>query len=346
MAGLVSLASFFVRLASWGRNILYDREWLRSRKPPLLTISVGNISFGGTGKTPLAIFLLSWLQEKGWRPCLISRGYHGKWEKGGGVVSDGEKILASWEEAGDEPYMVASALPGIPVLVGRNRYLSSLQACKLGCRAAVLDDAFQHRQIKRDLDIVLLRPQDKPQREGWKALRRADVILFQDKDKQSLLSPQRWIKAVKTDLPIFTYELSPSSVYLLSSDEAMPPEMLKGKRVVAFCGLASPQSFRRSLEELGASLLSFITFPDHFPYPDPALKILEKQFNLKKPDLVLTTEKDAVKLSRKKWFIEVMPLAILRIKFVAEPGFHLFLQAFLDNLARKEGHETNFQTTG
>lgn len=326
---LLDIASITVRFGSWLRNLAYEQGWRQTRRPPFLAISVGNISFGGTGKTPLSIFLLSLLREKGWRPCLISRGYRGSWEKKGGIVSDGEKILATWQEAGDEPYMVARAMPGIAVVVGQNRYLSSLRAQELGCNVAVLDDAFQHRQLNRDLDIVLINHRYKARRESWRALRRADIILIRGKESLVPAAAKAVIDAGPSSPLIFTYELVPSALYLASTGEALSPEILKEKLVIAFCGLASPENFRLTLEELGAAIQAFYSFPDHYPYPRRSLEKIVRETQRYRPDLVVTTEKDAVKLMAERSFLETVPLAILGIKFKADPGFRAALEKFL-----------------
>ncbi len=336
MTGPREIASFVVRVASWGRNLAFDRGWKKISEPPLLTISLGNISFGGTGKTPLAIWLLSLLSARGWRPCFISRGYRGEWEKRGGLVSDGQRLLATWKQAGDEPYMVALKLRQIPVIVGRNRHRSTLLAAELGCDVAVLDDAFQHRQLARHLDLVLIRPQDKAERESWKSLRRAEIILVQ---KNTNLIPKpalRVLQAQKTPPPLFAYDLIPSGLYLPSSHATLSPQELKGKKIVAFCGLASPQNFLRTLEELGSSIQARFLFPDHHPYPPTSLKKIWSQIPRLKPDWLVTTEKDATKILDQDWPGSEVPLAILQVEFSAEAGFKESLEKWLEAIKTKK----------
>ncbi len=326
---LITLASLAVRLISWARNKLYNSGYKKSLEPPLLTISIGNISFGGTGKTPLALFLLSFLRAEGWKPCLISRGYKGRWEKRAGLVADGKKLLATWKEAGDEPIMIARRLPQIPVIVGRNRYYSCLLAADLGCNAIILDDAFQHRQLKRHLDIVLLNPQEKAQREPWSALKRANMILVKGK-KEWLPSPAlKVLKAKKIQPAVFAFDLQPRSLHILSIDKELRPEELKAKRVVAFCGLARPEGFHLTLQNLGALIEVFLRFPDHYSYPEKALRKIARYYEKAKPDLVITTEKDVVKIIDQSWFWSHVPLAVLKIDFVPEPEFILALKDFL-----------------
>lgn len=345
MHWLESIASLGVRLGSFWRNLGYNLGLVKSLRPPLLTISVGNISFGGAGKTPLGLFLLNFLKEKGWSPCFISRGYRGQWEKKGGLVSDGQRLLASWKQAGDEPYMVAIQAASIPVIVGRNRYLSCLKAVELGCDIAVLDDAFQHRRLDRDLDIVLVSPQDRPQRESWWSLRRAHIVLVREAAKTTDEASRKIKNYLEGEIPVFTYDLVPDSFLYLSAKKTLPPAFLKDKKIVAFCGLAAPQNFRRSIETLGASLLGFFAFPDHYHYPDTCLHRLRRQINLVKPDLVVTTEKDAVKLLERHWFLNEIPLGVLKIRFAAERAFDEALEKFLQTFKANK-NERDFAARG
>ena len=155
------------RLACRTKDVLYRHGILKARKAPLPTISVGNLSFGGTEKTPLAMELIAHLVRMGHRPAFVSRGYRGSWERTGGILSDGTALLGTWKEGGDEPFMVAKRFPKAGVFVGKDRLASCLKAREMGFTAIVLDDAFQHRRLARDLDIVLVNPAEaRPLREG------------------------------------------------------------------------------------------------------------------------------------------------------------------------------------
>ncbi len=170
------------------RNRLYDEGLLKQEKLPCPVISVGNLTVGGTGKTPTVIFMAHLLRDHGYRPAVLSRGYGGNANAPVNVVSDGNQILMGWREAGDEPILIARAAPGIPVLTGSRRLLTGRAAVEtFGADALILDDAFQHRSLFRDIDIVLLdaaRPFGNgfllprgPLREPPDSLRRADILL-------------------------------------------------------------------------------------------------------------------------------------------------------------------------
>jgi tetraacyldisaccharide 4'-kinase len=153
---------------------------IRRRRAPLPVVSVGNLTLGGSEKTPLVMELLGRIPEFGLRPALVTRGYRGRWERGGGVVSDGKTLFAGSEEAGDEPFMAARRFPRVGVFVGKDRYRSCLKAKDLGFDVAILDDGFQHFWLGRDLDIVLHDPRGRGVafREGIPALKRADFLLL------------------------------------------------------------------------------------------------------------------------------------------------------------------------
>ncbi len=155
---------FFLAIFSCGygllvqaRYALYRLKILRARRLPFKVVCVGNLTLGGTGKTPMVEYAARILQEAGIRVAILSRGYKGRHEKGLGVVSDGERMLLAPKESGDEPYLLARHLRGVPVLVGRNRYLSGRMAHdRFGTEVAILDDGFQHIQLHRDMNILVV----------------------------------------------------------------------------------------------------------------------------------------------------------------------------------------------
>jgi tetraacyldisaccharide 4'-kinase len=186
---LLYILSFPYRLAVGVRNFLYDNGLLRSNKLSCPVISIGNLTAGGTGKTPLTILLGRMLKEKGFRPAILSRGYGRQGVKSIGVVSNGSSILMDHREAGDEPFLMSQLLPQVPVIVGASRFLAGKKAIEeLGADILILDDGFQHRGLYRDIDIVLLgssRPLGNGRllpggslRESPQALRRADIIVM------------------------------------------------------------------------------------------------------------------------------------------------------------------------
>lgn len=308
------------------KNGLYGLGLLKPKRAPLPVISVGNITLGGSEKTPLCVSLLSCLLDSGMRPALVTRGYRGSWEKHGGLLSDGTRLQGTWEEAGDEPVMVARSCPRAGVFIGKDRLDSCIKARRLGFDVAVLDDGFQHRRLHRDLDIVLYDPAAKTaQREPVAALRRADILLVRS-------GPKARFGILRSRIPggakVFTYEVQPESLVRVQSGQTRPLVLLKDKRVLAFCGIARPERFRASLERAGILPLGLLAFADHHPYRALSrARILKKAASLN-ADAVVTTEKDAVKTGDLEAFLGI-PVYFLRIRLAVDDGFDSTILASL-----------------
>jgi len=284
------------------RGRAYQKGIFLSHKLPIPVISVGNLTVGGTGKTPTAIYLARFLQSEGCKTAVLSRGYRGEAALDVNVVSDGEKICLSPDEAGDEPVLLAGKLPGVPVLTGRERILLGEYAREhFSAEAAILDDGFQHLKLKRDLDIVLLAG-NYPFGNGYHLprgtlreppgnLARAHIILVAKPDESANRENiERKIRNYNPLAPIFFVSYSPVFLERLHSKETISWEYLRGQNVVALAGLARPDPFARLLTRLGAEVVDTIFFPDHYCY---RAEDLDKA----KPDsIIVTTEKDAVKL--------------------------------------------------
>ncbi|MBM3297627.1 MAG: tetraacyldisaccharide 4'-kinase [Candidatus Aminicenantes bacterium] len=331
MGAVLFLYSFISRLVTRAKNALYDRGWIKPRRGPLPVISVGNITLGGTGKTPAAIEILDRLLRDGFRPALVTRGYRGKWERRGGLLSDGTRLWGNWRESGDEPAMVALRVPRAGVFVGRHRLKSCLRAAEAGFDVAVLDDGFQHRRLHRDLDIVLHDPRRRAAlREPVTALSRADIILVPD----SARDEAERLLLRKTGRPAFhSYSVVP--LYFLkitgSSDEVasrVTLESLRGAETVAFCGLAAPERFFLMLERLGLRLRKKVVFPDHHPYPARSWDRIRTLRRELKAEAVVTTEKDAVKLAGRPEIPGEAALFVLRIGLEMKPEFFAALAGF------------------
>jgi len=218
LVSVLSAASALYGTAQRLRAGCYRQNLLRSQKLPCSVISVGNITVGGTGKTPMTIYVVRMLQQAGVRVAVISRGYKGSAEKDGGVVSDGRHILMDSEQAGDEPFLIASRLKNIPVIVGKNRFKAGLLAVsKFQPDVIVLDDAFQHLRLKRDIDLVLLdcaRPFGNSHllprgklREPVEALTRATACILtraQSGADEAVAKSVAGIKSLIPKIPIFT----------------------------------------------------------------------------------------------------------------------------------------------
>ncbi len=310
-----------VRLYQGGsllKNLLYNLGLFKSRNSPIPVISVGNISFGGSEKTPLAQHILSLLSENGFKPALISRGYKGSWEKSGGIVADHQGIHANWRKAGDEPWLIARNVPGAGVLVGRDRHRSCLRAYQHGYEIAVLDDGFQHRRLKRNLDIVLFNPGGNPfLREPVSSLKRAQIILH----KSELSAKEKNLLHDKFPRQnFFEYSVKARGIFSPEGDQPVSRNIFSGKKILAFCGIASPLRFFNLLQQEGLNIVSLIKFPDHHFYPISSLKKINSCFHKNKCQILLTTEKDMVKL-RDRPEMKKLPLCYLKIELILEKAF-------------------------
>lgn len=337
MNALVLIFSLFSRFACSIKNLFYDLRLLQPARAPLPVISVGSIALGGTEKTPLAIEILDWLLKKGNRPALVSRGYKGKWEKQGGVVSNGKIILATWKEAGDEPFMAAQAIPKAGVFVGKNRLASCRRAVDLGFDIAVLDDGFQHRRLGRDLDIVLSPPpQTISLREPRSSMKRADLILV--KSIPPMHGPNPTPRSSPAPKKIFFYTVAPGGFFQIFARKPIPPEELTQKKLFAFCGIARPERFLSLLCAAGMRVVSFLLFPDHHPYPDSSLEKIIKKLKTTGAEAAITTEKDAVKILDRPHLFGNIPVYYSKICVHVELEFFASLASFLEN--KFTGHIT------
>ncbi len=305
------------------RNRLYEGGLLGQQKLPRPVISVGNLTVGGTGKTPTVIFMARLLKDRGYRPAVLSRGYGGRASAPVNVASDGNRILLGWREAGDEPVLIARALPGIPVLTGSGRLLTGRAAIdQFDADVLILDDAFQHRSLVRDIDMVLLdaaRPFGNgfllprgPLREPPDALRRAHILLRTGNAEHG--EPLR----ETASLPSFRAIHKPQGVVAGGTGRVEMVAALSGQKVFAFAGIGSPEAFRRSLAELGAAVVGFRIFPDHHPYDLSDIENLRRLAAESGAARIVTTEKDAVRLADYPGFLA--EVSLLRIGMEISPA--------------------------
>jgi len=332
MKFLLAAFSPFSRLVCRVKAGLYSRGILKPGKTPIETVSVGNLSFGGTGKTPLASELLGYFIRSGRKPAFVSRGYKGAWESGGGVLSDGTRLLGSWTQGGDEPFMVARRHPRAGVFVGRDRFRSCRKAGDLGFDIAVLDDGFQHLRLARDLDIVLFEPVKKPAlREGTSSLERAGIILVRRE-----AGAQETIRTRFPRAAVFEYEVGSRALVRPNGLDRRPDAALKGKTVLVFCGIARPERFRRQVESCGATIAAAEFFPDHYGYPPAAAKRIARRFRESGAEAAVTTEKDAVKLETANSLFGDIPLYYLEIGLDIDPAFYETVASALRERGREE----------
>jgi tetraacyldisaccharide 4'-kinase len=314
------------------RARLYASGRLRSQGLPRPSISVGNLTFGGTGKTPFVEFLARRFRFEGRRPAVLSRGY-GRRTRGVVVVSAGEGALVSPQEGGDEPVALARRLPGVLVVVGERRSEAARRAADLGADLLLLDDGFQHLAVRRDVNLLLLDARDpfgggSPPpggrlREPVSALRRADAIVFTRVDRgdppaEALAEVSR----LHPEVPIFHARIRPVGL-CDENDSPIDPADLAPRRVIAVCGIAGPASeFAASLRALAIQPEELLAFRDHQHYGNRQLFRIRRAADRSGATWIATTTKDAVKLSGRI----SMPVVSVRLSVeVVEPGFFPFL---------------------
>jgi len=292
----------------------YAAGVLPSHRLDVPVVSVGNLTFGGTGKTPTVIALARDLIERGARPAVLTRGY-GRATTDPLVVIGPEPGLSP-EATGDEPLEMARRLPGVPVVVDGDRVRGGRMAVEAGANVLLLDDGFQHLRLARDLDVVLVDAGDPwgggrlpPRgrlREPLRALSRASVVVvtkLSTADGTALADIERVVAQVAGDRPVLTADLRVSRVR--TEDGWREPAALSGRRVLAFAGLARPEGFARLLVDSGAEVVASRWFEDHHPYTSGDVAEMVAQAD--RLDAVpVTTGKDAVKLSRDvaAWVVE------------------------------------------
>lgn len=299
------------------RNSLYEKGVFKTHSLGAKTVSIGNITVGGTGKTPLVALVAEILAESGEKVCILTRGYGRENPKKQVLVSDGEKILTDVKAAGDEPFELAVKLLGKAIIVANaNRVAAGNWAReKFGITAFVLDDAFQHRRVERDLDVVCVDATNPfgtgltlPTgilREPLENLRRADAIVITranlTKDVADLKSR---ISKYNSICPIFVSENRVSTLVNLKDFAAESPNLLGAMdngqwttdNYLAFCALGNPSNFFEQLRNENFNLVATQTFPDHHFYTPKDVEKLCAKAKQTKAKMLLTTAKDAVKL--------------------------------------------------
>ena len=328
---------FPITIFYWGvifwRNFFYNFNFFVSRSVPAKIISIGNITAGGTGKTPAVIYLANLLKNKKYKVAVLSRGY-GRKTAGTQLVTAGKNKKIDWRNFGDEPTLIAKKLEDVPVVVDQNRYRGATYIIeKFQPDIIILDDAFQHRAIERDLDVVLLNTQAPLSdykliphgllREPMSHLKRADIIIFTKSDK--LQPPQKILnRAKKTNLPIFY-----SSIKLngFSKNDSTVYEPKSNTKAVAISAIADTRSFYRSLENTSIDVVSKISFFDHYEFKQTDIYDFKEALIKHNAEIIITTEKDLVRLEPLN--LNGITVCTLNIEFQLEDNGEKYINSFI-----------------
>ena len=294
---ILKFCSYFYGFGSRLKNYLYDKHILKPKRVNAYVISVGNMTTGGVGKTPVVTEIAKYLSSHGRRVAIVSRGYGGRLNnKHVNMISDGISIYFDAADAGDEPFWLAENNPGCYVLTCKSKYLASKLAVeKFGADTIILDDGFQHRKLHRDLDIVLmdsvkgfgnenLLPAG-PLREGAEALERIDKLVVVSKSlKHDIARKVAKIMYKRLKIPTSVCYNEPDYVYNIKNGQ----RLMDGMDVTAMCAIGQPQQFYDFLTNF--NVVNTVTFDDHHQYVPT--DIIDISGN------IITTEKDAVKLEK------------------------------------------------
>ncbi len=328
-------------IATRWRCRAYGRNWLKSTTLECPVISIGNIVAGGTGKTPMVSYLVGRLTAMGYRVAVISRGYGGALERDAAVVGDGRRLFLDAATAGDEPFMMARTL-GVPVVVGRDRRVAGQLAMdKFRPDLMVMDDAFQHMKLSRDLDLVLL-DHDRPfgngrllpagrLREGPEtASQRAHVlILTRCPETGAVVSPS--IEKAFPGLPVFKswHRLVLAAWIRGGKSVKQVGDALDGLRdrpVLLVSGIARNSTFRCSVEALGGNVVAHLEFQDHYRYKSADFETIRREMGRKRAEILLTTEKDWAKFPHSpEWEWDTVVLGV-RLEIEDAARFDAFVR--------------------
>lgn len=325
---ILGLLSFFYGLMIRMRVWFFAHHIFRSYSLSCKVVSVGNITLGGTGKTPLVSFLGEWFKAKGLRVAILSRGYKGKFPGIYGVVTDGESTFMNARQAGDEPYLLSLKLKGIPILIGKKRRLSGKHAIeKFKSQVIILDDGFQHLAVKRNVNLLLLDARAPfgnnylfPRgtlREPLSEVKRADAIILTKVDQcDNIIKLKEKLALWTGDRPIFAMQYAVDGIRAPNEDEVLTETILCKKKIFAFTGIGNPESFRKTLEDLECQISGFISYPDHYWFKPEDVQRLMHEAEKHGAQTLVTTEKDAVRFEGMfpggipLWAVSIKPVFI------------------------------------
>jgi len=325
------------------RAIAYRHRAMPSFQLPCKVICVGNITVGGTGKTPMTMYVAQKVKQLGYRVAIVSRGYRGSSESRGGIVSDGKSIGMGPERAGDEPYLIARSLRDIPVIIGKNRYASGMLALKqFQPDVIVLDDGFQHLRLQRDIDLVLLdhalpfgNGHLLPRgilREPISALARSTASILtryqagKDEPGTSVLD---LIKQYTPLNPVFTsshepyfYSVKAGEQFSVTGSNSQYSELefnrLAKETSFGFSGIARNADFQNTVKNLGFNTSGFLEFSDHHRYTPHDFSFIQSKAEKAGARSLITTEKDLVRLSPQN----PLPLELIVVGVKISFGIH------------------------
>ena len=335
---------------------MYRWGWAKKERLDCYVISLGNVTVGGTGKTPTAQHLAREISDMGYRVAILNRGYRAKWRGEVGIVSDGRTLKMDAETAGDEAFMLAKHLPNVPVLIGAQRAVTGRYAIEhFGAEVAILDDGYQHWQLERDMDILLvdavnvfgngyLLPRG-TLREPLSHIDRADVCLMTKVDQAApgaIAHIWETFRSYNQDGLVLESIHQPRQFVRLSdwyediAAGGVPVTEMEGKKVLAVSAIGNPASFEQTLADLGIEMVESMRYPDHHDYGERDMAEVLYRAETLGVEAIVITEKDAVKVPgdvvRAKWRI---PMYVISVQVTLQKGREEFFQELKRQLAEK-----------
>ena len=346
--------SFFYSLAIQFRFVVYKIGLLKPKHLATHVISIGNITAGGTGKTPFVVMIAQWAKKQGFKIAILSRGYKGKRSDDLVVVSDGKKILSSFDDAGDEPIMLARTLSSVPVLISKKRYKIGLLALKsFDADLLLLDDGYQHLSLHRDANILLVDAKRQfgnrsllplgPLREPIDQIKRADTIVITKCTARH--TGDQLANYFQKNFPtksIFRSRCCPYQVNFPLTGATHSPNILKGKNVVVFAGIAHPDDFLETVKDCGATIVHFQAFSDHHFFSAHEIEELTSWKKYSNVDFLLTTEKDWIRINGK--IDPDLEIAILTIKIELLSGTNTIFDSIKQGISRSNAKKSESQS--
>jgi len=317
--------SLLYQIVLFVRKIIYKIHFLEIRSLPCKIISVGNITVGGSGKTPAVEYLSKLLQSKGKKVGIISRG-HGRNSKKTLIVTDGKTKPKTWEIFGDEPYLLAQKLDNVPIIVGKSRYEAGTKMIeKFNPDVIIMDDGFQHISLSRDLDIVLINSKDTQTthklipagllREPISNLSRADLVVL---TKTNIHEPSDYLIKIIENVkcPTINNKIELDDMLINIKGESNNLGIINSENVYIFSALGDHEGFEKTVEKTGAKIVGHDKYPDHYIYTSDDLERIEVNAKKKGAKIIITTEKDIVKT---KNYNSKVGIYAVKMKMVFEP---------------------------
>lgn len=366
--GILSIFSVIYEAGVLFKLGLYQIGILKQTDLPCCVISIGNITVGGTGKTPTAQKLALIIQKLGYRVVILNRGYRSHWNEDIGMVSDGKKNFMTAYEAGDEAYLMAKTLPGIPVVIGKNRAVTGeFAVSNLAAEVIIMDDGYQHWTLQRDLDVVLvdtlnvfgnrrLLPRG-TLREPLKNLNRAGLFLLTKTDQSSVFARKELREVLakyNSQAPIIESVHKPVNFVEIEDwykglmKQAKSLNEFRGRSVMVFSAIGNPSSFEQTLSAVGLSIKEAVRYPDHHDYGMLEMQYIMDRASKENVSALITTAKDAVKIPTEFiYFTREVPLYVLNMEIQINEGRDIFFDTIIQAIKKEaKNDESSVRDTG